>query len=39
MYIKKRKLQLTYIVHQDGKEKKVTKSYRPESAGVSTDTN
>ncbi|CAG2236403.1 unnamed protein product [Mytilus edulis] len=37
-YIKKRKSQFTYIVHKDGKSQKVTKSFKRESAGVSTDT-
>ncbi|CAC5421656.1 unnamed protein product [Mytilus coruscus] len=37
-YIKKRKSQLTYIVHKDGKSRKVTKSFKRESPGISTDT-
>ncbi|XP_052086482.1 uncharacterized protein LOC127723773 [Mytilus californianus] len=37
-YIKKRKSQVTYIVHKDGKSRKVTKSFKRESPGISTDT-
>ncbi|VDI53113.1 Hypothetical predicted protein [Mytilus galloprovincialis] len=38
VYIKKRKSQLTYIVHKDGKSQKVTKLFKRESPGISTDT-
>jgi len=36
-YVKKRKSQSTYIVHKDGKSKKVTKSFKPDPSGISTD--
>lgn len=31
-YVKKRKLTFTYILQKDGKKKKITKSYKPDSS-------